>query len=636
MPISTAGPSPEDDSEDGETLGEPAFPAPDEDPKDFEYWYELLSERLRKAAKNKMRGERRHHTLQTADVVQELYNEEFPGCKLVATCRSCSGDVVSVAFSEDSTLLATASWDSTACIARAERGETLSTLEGHSGIITSVVFSPDNKTLATTSYDNSARLWSDTAARRNAEQLARRDKDKRQRAERSRERERALRERALSADDDATFTPQGAPRRAAGADRSSDEGEGMEVDAAGHVLRGHRGIVVSAAFSPRTGAHLATASFDSTARLWDTKTGEQVAVLSGHRDAVVSVAFSPDEDRLATASYDNTVRLWSTTTGKELTVLEGHTAVVVAVAFSPDGRRLATASNDTTARVWDAHTGECVAILRGHDALVAAVAFSRDGLLIATGSYDGTARVWDAVSCEPRLTLKDHEAVVPSIAFSPDGTVLATGSHDTTVRLWDTKTGKRLEVLRGHEGIVVSVVFSGDGERLATASHDNTACLWDVTLAKGKQTKWKSESHFFNEMIKIIKHILIDYAKKKKRLKHGGQADRVPLTDVPEKDDEIPLVADRDIERLLNLDRALDKLAESDRGAVMVFDMYHFMGMPIKRIAEVMKAATSGGNHNAAGRGWSERSVERRLNSTKKWLKVELGEDGMDAIGGNT
>lgn len=623
MPISTACPSPEDDSDDRESSGESAFLSPDEDPKAFEYWYELLSDRLRKAAKAQMSGERKHHTFQTMDVVAQLYLEEFPGCKVIARCQSHSDDVISVAFSEDSTLLATASCDSTACIARAKRGETLSALEGHSDAVTSVVFSPDNRMLATTSYDNTARLWSDTAARRNAEQLARGDEDRRQRAKRSRE-------RALSADTGAAFTPQGASRRAANADRSPGEEGGMEFEAAGHILRGHRGIVVSAAFSPKTGARLATASFDATARLWDTKTGEQVAVLDGHRDAVVSVAFSPDGERLATASYDNTVRLWSTATGRELAVLEGHTAVVVAVAFSPDGRRLATGSNDTTARVWDADTGDCIEILRGHDALVAAVAFSPEGLLIATGSYDGTARVWDAISCEPRLTLKEHEAVVTSIAFSPDGTVLATGSHDTTARLWDTKTGKRLDVLREHEGIVVSVAFSRDGTRLATASHDRTACLWDVTLPKGKQTAWKSEEHFYNSMTRIMKNILIDYAKKKNSIKHGGQAGHVPLTDVP----DIPLVPDKDVKALLNLDRALDELAKSDRDSAMVFDMHYFMGMPNKRIAQVMEAATSGKNHKAARRGWSERSVERRLSATRKWLAVKLGNDGMDAIDG--
>jgi WD40 repeat protein len=60
---------------------------------------------------------------------------------------------------------------------------------------------------------------------------------------------------------------------------------------------------------------------------------------------------------LATASDDSTVRLWDLTTPTQpqplTTPLTGHTARVWSVAFAPDGHTLATASNDTTVRLWD-------------------------------------------------------------------------------------------------------------------------------------------------------------------------------------------------------------------------------------------------------------------------------------------
>ncbi len=55
---------------------------------------------------------------------------------------------------------------------------------------------------------------------------------------------------------------------------------------------------------------------------------------------------------LATASSDTTVKLWNTTTGTEIKTLKGHTNRVLGVSFSPDGKMLATASEDTTVRLW--------------------------------------------------------------------------------------------------------------------------------------------------------------------------------------------------------------------------------------------------------------------------------------------
>jgi WD40 repeat protein len=64
------------------------------------------------------------------------------------------------------------------------------------------------------------------------------------------------------------------------------------------------------------------------------------------------VAYSPDGRLIATASSDTTVRMWESATGKCARTLEGHTGAVSSVAFSPADRQLATASTDETARLW--------------------------------------------------------------------------------------------------------------------------------------------------------------------------------------------------------------------------------------------------------------------------------------------
>jgi tetratricopeptide (TPR) repeat protein len=79
--------------------------------------------------------------------------------------------------------------------------------------------------------------------------------------------------------------------------------------------------------------------------------------LEGHSNAVDSVAFSHDSARLASASRDSTVKIWDAHSGACLQTLEGHSGSVHSVAFSHDSARLASASSDSTVKIWDAHSG---------------------------------------------------------------------------------------------------------------------------------------------------------------------------------------------------------------------------------------------------------------------------------------
>jgi WD40 repeat protein len=163
------------------------------------------------------------------------------------------------------------------------------------------------------------------------------------------------------------------------------------------TLQGHEGWVSSVTFSP-DGTRLVSGSDDTTIRLWDTATGEELKTLRGHEGVVRSVTFSPDGTRLASGGYDTTIRLWDTTTGEEVNTFRGHEAYVVSVAFNPDGTRLVSGSNDRTVRLWDTTTGEALTTLRGHDAWVNSVTFNSDGTRLASASGDTTIRLWDTRS----------------------------------------------------------------------------------------------------------------------------------------------------------------------------------------------------------------------------------------------
>ena len=107
----------------------------------------------------------------------------------------------------------------------------------------------------------------------------------------------------------------------------------------------------------------------------------------------MDIAFSPDGGRLATGSLDTTAKVWDLSTGEELFTL-GHTSSALSPVFSPDGNRLAVNQGDGSLYLWDVDPGSPTAgqlLFRfsGLDEYATFNGFSPDGRIAFAGSYFG-------------------------------------------------------------------------------------------------------------------------------------------------------------------------------------------------------------------------------------------------------
>ncbi len=244
-----------------------------------------------------------------------------------------------------------------------------------------------------------------------------------------------------------------------------------------NTLSGHRAKIRTVAFSPE-GEMLATASVDSTVKLWN-RDGALLKTLTDHEAAVSFVAFSPDGQMLATASEDKTAKLWRRD-GTLITTLKGHQGSVWNVHFNSDGQTLATNSGDNTIKLWRSD-GTLINTIKT-SAVVFNMAFAPDGKSIATRSGDNAIKLLE-LDGTLVTTFNNQDSQALRITISPDGQILAAANADGTVRLW-RRDGTQITDFQAHQLSAFSVAFSPDGKNLATVSSDKTVKIWrlDGTL----------------------------------------------------------------------------------------------------------------------------------------------------------
>ena len=141
----------------------------------------------------------------------------------------------------------------------------------------------------------------------------------------------------------------------------------------------------------------------------------EIGTLAGHAQRLSSVGFHPSGAYVATTSFDTTWRLWDTETCAQLLLQEGHTKEVYALAFHPDGSLVATGDLGGLGRVWDLRSGKSIFLLRGHVKQLLSLDFSPNGHHVVSGSDDHTCTIWELRQQRTLYTIPAHAGLVSRV-----------------------------------------------------------------------------------------------------------------------------------------------------------------------------------------------------------------------------
>lgn len=124
--------------------------------------------------------------------------------------------------------------------------------------------------------------------------------------------------------------------------------------------------------------------------------------------------------------------------------------------------------------------------------------------------------------------------------------------------------------------------------------HEAYLRLVDARVAQS----WRSRGHFFAAAAEAMRRILIENARRKARVKHGGKLKRIDV-------DRVDLATHAEPAQLLALDDAIERLAREDDIAAKLVQVRYFAGLSIEQAAATLDISTSTAyRHWTYARAW--------------------------------
>jgi len=137
---------------------------------------------------------------------------------------------------------------------------------------------------------------------------------------------------------------------------------------------------------------------------------------------------------------------------------------------------------------------------------------------------------------------------------------------------------------------------------------NTTALVHEAYLKLGRQANrdWRDRAHFFAAASRAMRHILINYAERRRAKKRGGRDEPIPI-------DENPVADEDTAEELIAIDQALHRLEALNPRQARMVECRFFAGLPVPETAQVL--------------GVSKATVTRDWALVRAWLKREVSLD---------
>jgi len=189
-----------------------------------------------------------------------------------------------------------------------------------------------------------------------------------------------------------------------------------------------------------------TGGRDSTCRIWDIRTKNEVRVLGGHTNTVASIGVQATNPQVITGSHDATVRLWDIVAGKSSTTLTNHKKSVRNVTIHPSEFTFASASADNV-KVWKFPKGEFMRNMSGHNAIINTTCINQDNVLV-TGADNGTMKFWD---WKTGYNFYSHNTVAQPGSLASENGIFASSFDMTGSRLITCEADKTIKMYKEDE-----------------------------------------------------------------------------------------------------------------------------------------------------------------------------------------
>lgn len=296
----------------------------------------------------------------------------------------------------------------------------------------------------------------------------------------------------------------------------------------------HNELLNSARFNT-IGDKIVTTTKAGDVILWNSNNGQKIINLNGHNSEVLNAEFSFGDRLVASASIDSTSKIWDSNTGKLIANLK-HNSRVNNAKFSRNDNYLITASNDGSARIYNTQNWKLIKeFIPDNGQRLSSILLTKDNKTIITAGSLGVIKFWDFqdllnnkntliksfnvkntnnIGNVVNLTLSPNEDRIAAVDilnkrcgiwnlkedklqfflnhytfpvlnsasffYSNKDTLIITSGVDNRSVLWDARTGDSVNIFLEHKGSVQTTFFNFDGSRVLTSSWDSTAKVWKL------------------------------------------------------------------------------------------------------------------------------------------------------------